>query len=348
MKRLLAVILAITCLSVQSAPAPIPLGYIITGIQLITANQVPVYYVKVQSTGPDFNSARQHAFKLAVEQAVGILVLSESEMRNSQVTRNEIITYSSGFIDKFNILEQEQVGNSVKLTVEIWVASSAISNRLFNSSSAAGEVHGSRISVQINSLTDQRKQTDQLVDTFMRDYPTRAFDIGLQPVKVEFNSNRQANLYVPFWLRWNKQYLDSLEEVVRTVNQYPGCKIVSGGCPGAISSIVLAVNILMPDPVAWFNDTVAADIMHRHMVQSPPVYRLILNSTNGQRYTYCFPAPELDQSAHKTRYLATFKGDRVVINGTELIRMGLSVSLDNLNTVNITSANVDIVRRAQC
>jgi hypothetical protein len=344
MKWLSTLILALGCSVVQAQT----LGYVISGAQLFAANRVPVYYAKVESTGPDFNSARQNAFKLAVEQAVGTVVLSETEMRNSRITRDEIINYSSGFVDKFNILEQEQVNGSVKLVVEVWVSSSAISNRLLNTSTAAGEVQGSRIAVQISSLRDQRQQTDRVVETIMRDYPARAFDIVMQPVKVQFDSNRQGYLHVPFVLKWNRQYMDSLEEMVQIVNQYPRCKIMSAACNGAQASIVLKINVLSADPGAWFNDSGPTDVMHKHMVISRPVYRLILANTNGGQNVYCFRAAEIDQSSIRSLNLVHFNNDRVTINGLERVPVMLSVGLDRLNADTVISANVDIVRQAQC
>lgn len=342
MKRLLVLLVALTCYSAQAQLA----GLIISAAQLVS-NQVPVYYVKVQATGPDAEQARQHAFRLAVEKAVGTVVLSESEMYNSRVTRNEIINYSSGFVDKFNILEQKQVGNSVQLTVEVWVASSAIANRLLNSSSTAGTVNGSRIAVQISSLQDQRQQTDKLLDTFFRDYPTRAFDIVLQPVKVGFYSNRQGYLTVPFMMRWNPQYIDSLTELVKTVNQFPNCKAMRGECRGAESSIAVLSNVLAFDPGAWFGDEVSGDIIYKHMFADRPNYRLTLETARGNNYVYCFHGSHMYQGQRRDSLVGTYNR-RININALEIVRSSLTVDLVGINASEITSANVDIVRQSTC
>ena len=346
MKWLSTLILALGCSVVQAQT----LGYVISGAQLFAANRVPVYYAKVESTGPDFNSARQNAFKLAVEQAVGTVVLSETEMRNSRITRDEIINYSSGFVDKFNILEQEQTNRSVQLTVEVWVSSSAIANRLLNTSTTAGEVPGDRIAVQINSLRDQRQQTDKLINAIMRDYPARAFDVFLDPVKVEFDSSRQGYLHIPFMVQWNKYYVDSLEEMLKTVNQYPSCKISSGACKNGVeSSIVLKLNVFAPDPVAWFSDTGPMDIMFKNMVSDPPVYRLIFSTTNSSKQVFCFNASHIDQTRTAgPNDLVNFYGARVAINGLARLRSSLSISLDKINVGSITGVNMDIVRQSQC
>lgn len=343
MKRLLALLVALTCYSAHAQIA----GFIISAAQLVV-DRSPVYYAKVQATGPDAERARQHAFRLAVEQAVGVVVLNETEVKNGSVVRNEIIHHSSGYVDKFNILEQKQVGNSVQLTVEVWVASSMISNRLLNSSSTAGVVNGSRIAVQISSLQDQRQQTDKLLDAFFRDYPTRAFDIILQPVKVWFAQNRQGYLTVPFAVRWNSQYINSLTELVKTVDQFPNCKIKSGQCNGAVSSIVVKSNAFASDPGAWFKDDISADIIYKHMFADLPVYQLTLETTQGKDYVYCFNASHMNNYVQKPDSLVGTYGSRININATEVGRSHLTIDLSDINARDVTGANVNIVRKSNC
>lgn len=344
MKRLLLLLVALVC---HTAHAQL-IGFIISGAQMMTTDRVPVYYAKVQATGPDAERARQHAFRLAVEQAVGVVVLNETEVKSGKITRDEIIHHSSGYVDKFNILEQKQVGNAVQLTVEVWVSSSAISNRLLNSSSTAGVVQGSRIAVQISSLQEQRQQTDNLLNAFFRDYPTRAFDIALQPVKVGFYQNRQGYLTIPFTVRWNSQYISSLTELVKTVNQFPGCQMMSGECRGAASSIAVKVNAFAPDPGAWFRDEISGDIIYKNMFSDLPVYRLVLETNNGGRIVYCFNASHLNNYVRKQDSLVGTYGNRININALETARTFLTLDLEGVNASDVVGANVDIIRKSTC
>jgi len=88
-----------------------PLG---TGISVArwiyeTASE-KVLYVEVIGEGATVEQARQQGFRLAVEHAVGTVVSSETEVRNDRQVRDEIITYASGYVDRFEVVEQQKVG----------------------------------------------------------------------------------------------------------------------------------------------------------------------------------------------------------------------------------------------
>ena len=72
----------------------------------ITQGSKKVYYVQVEGQGSTFEDAKQQAFKIAVERAVGSLVLNETEVANQDVVRNDVIMYSSGMVEKYVIKNQ--------------------------------------------------------------------------------------------------------------------------------------------------------------------------------------------------------------------------------------------------
>ena len=93
-----------------------------------------VLYVEVIGEGSTIDQARQQGFRLAVEHAVGTVVASETEVRNDRLARDEIITYASGYVDRFEVVEQQRVGNRVLVNMKVWVRPSKIANRLLNRS----------------------------------------------------------------------------------------------------------------------------------------------------------------------------------------------------------------------
>ena len=101
MRRLLMAVLCAVSVTAQAqiSPAvtaalvPSPLGIVLTVGQWLLQDRRQVYYIQVQAPGDTFDQARQNAFRLAVEQAVGTLILSETESRNARLHRDEIITY---------------------------------------------------------------------------------------------------------------------------------------------------------------------------------------------------------------------------------------------------------------
>jgi hypothetical protein len=316
--------------------------------QWIVQSQKKLYYIEVESRGNTFESARDQAFRLAVEQAVGTLVLSETETTQSRLRRDEIVTYASGYVDRYEITERKVVHSSHHLRLRVWVTHSAIAGRLFHQESRPQEVSGQNISAQLQTLRHQQQSADRLLNTVMRDYPQRALEVSLEPAGVRLDNQRQAHLQVPFVLSWSKSYLKALEETLAAINQYPACANVLADCSQARSHVQLQVNNFVKDPGAWFNDDQAWQVMFANMVTTALTYRLTLTLDSGKQQIYCFPARELDGNEYRSRYFVNFGSGRVRVNGQHWDRILLSVPLTNLPVENFSKVSVDVVRQNHC
>jgi hypothetical protein len=181
--------------------------------QWIERDSKKVYYVQLESVGNNTDQAIQSALKQAVTYAVGALVVSEIEVKNSQVARQEIIQYSSGFIDDYKVIKSSQDGNQTKLLLDVWVAESKIANRLLNESKSSGEIDGSRAATQLKSLVQEMQSSDQLLEGIVRDFPKRAFDIKLGKTTIN-RVGGGAQIQIPVSIAWNNGYIDGLIEAL--------------------------------------------------------------------------------------------------------------------------------------
>jgi hypothetical protein len=143
-----------------------------------------VYYIQVESTAPSEEQARQAGFKLAVTQALGALVVAETEVKNKELVRNEILQYSAGYIDDFKIVSNTQVGGMTRLVMDVWVVESKISNRVLGESRADGTVDGSRAALQQQTYLREQYTSDQLIDLVTRDFPKHAFDVKTPKIEI--------------------------------------------------------------------------------------------------------------------------------------------------------------------
>jgi len=349
MRRILAVLALAMCLGTGQAQVLSALSSAITIGHWVSVNSKRVFYIEVQSRGDNFESARQEAFRLAVEQAVGTLILSETESQNYRLNRNDIVTYASGYVDRFEIIERSQQGSQTRLVMRVWVAHSAIAGRLLHQQATPREISGSTIAAQIQSFNQQQQSADRLLDTVLRDFPARAFDVGMEPARIIVDSNRQGQLQIPFVVSWSKNYLKAMEETLRNINQYPQCDSIGADCTRTRSRFELAVNLFARDPGAWFNDDAAWNVAMKNMVYDRPMYRLTLNTASGRTIHQCYNASELvDGNEYRPRYFANIGPGLVRFNGHNRERIVLTVPLTQLPVQDITQANVDIVRQAQC
>jgi hypothetical protein len=147
---------------------PSPLGVVVMiGQWLLTPDKKRVYYIQVAGDGATPEQARNNGFRLAVEQAVGTLILSETEVRNQRMIRDEIITYASGFVDRFNITSTQPYGNGYRVTMEVWVGQSAIAQRLMHESVSGNRIDGTRLATQVETLGQENNSKVRVVSAVL-------------------------------------------------------------------------------------------------------------------------------------------------------------------------------------
>jgi hypothetical protein len=327
---------------------PSPLSIALTVGQWIMKDSRKVYYIEVQSQAPTFEAARAEGFRLAVENAVGSLIISETEVRNNRIVRDEIITYASGYVDRFEIVDRQEGNNRVTLKMKIWVAHSSLANRLLNESRAAGQVEGERVNAQIQTFKQQRQAGDRVLTTVLNDYPRRAFNVGVLPTKIVVDKNRNPNLYVAFDLSWNQGYLTALAEAVRVIGQRTDCSAWLKNCSQAQT-----VQVSMPgyssNTNAWFDDDVAWQLMHSHMIQSRPAFQVVIrNPANQVQFKDCFYAGELDHSDYKPWYFVDVGPGSVTVNGGRSKRFEGYIDISNMPVQQFDRVEVNVVRSSQC
>jgi len=179
----------------QSNPAdiflPSPLSVLLmVGRWISEPGQPRVYYIRVQARGATESEARREAYKRAIEEAIGSLVASESVVVNQELQRREIIEYSSGYIDRFKVLDQHHDGRHFVVDMDVWVKHSQIADRLLIKSESTDKIDGLRIQEQVSSLNYERDQGTRILGVVLADYPERAYDIKNQRLEVRYVNRR--------------------------------------------------------------------------------------------------------------------------------------------------------------
>lgn len=178
-------------------------------------------FVRVTGTGINENAALQAAFVLAIEQETGTLILSERESQNLRLIKNDILSYSSGYVDNFKIISTIKNHNSVTVVVDVVVSESKIKNRILGHSKSNKDFDGQKHGVQYNSYLNQRDKSDKLMDQVFENFPDRAFNVHHNSYKIELDSNRNAIIKIPFKFSWNHNFLTAVDEMLRNIEDVP-------------------------------------------------------------------------------------------------------------------------------
>lgn len=178
-------------------------------------------FVRVTGTGINENAALQAAFAVAVEQETGTLILSERESQNLRLFKNDILSYSSGYVDNFKIISTINNHNSVTVVVDVVVSESKIKSRILGHSKSNKDFDGQKHGAQYNSYLNQRDKSDKLMDQVFENFPDRAFNVSHNSYQIELDSNRNAIVKIPFKFSWNHNFLIAVDEMLRNIEDVP-------------------------------------------------------------------------------------------------------------------------------
>lgn len=170
--------------------------------------------VTVKSSGRTETEARQNGFKLAIEHSVGQLLLSETEIKDKAVVRDEIIQYSSGYVTKYVVKEKSTNRDGVVLVMDVYVKSSKIADRLITGNpTSKGKIDKSFVAA-VQTYNTQANNGDRITKTILNDYPYRAVLVTYKDVFARANDKRLADMAVPVTVTWNEDYLKGVGEVL--------------------------------------------------------------------------------------------------------------------------------------
>lgn len=299
MRKLVFVLICAVGIAHAQVPAtqlfiPSPLGIVLTiGKWIYDVNtQQQIYYIEVAGKGATVEESKNNGFRLAVEQAIGSIVASETETQNGLIIRDEIISYAGGYVDRFEIVEQRPDVVGVCTVMKVWVRRSSLSNRLLNRSKKSGEIDGPAASVQLATIGQERTTGDRLIQTVLNDFPKRAFDIDLGKTQIKYR-NRQGLLEIPLRLGWNKNYLSSFWVAIDTTR-------VKTSAPLAQIAISPGGWFKGFGGVANYDDTVKyLQVVNRLVGSRPSIMITVKNDDNLLLFRQCYNIPELD---HQNRY----------------------------------------------
>lgn len=89
----------------------------------------PEKMAKVIATGVgiDLDKAKQNAIRNAVEQVIGTYVSSDTLVQNNQVIKDQILSYSGGYVKETKVLSEEKTDDGLFTTkIEALVISTKI------------------------------------------------------------------------------------------------------------------------------------------------------------------------------------------------------------------------------
>lgn len=190
---------------------------------LLTSTNSFANYIRVIGVGKNYEEAKHNGFSQAIDLHVGTVVLSERELSNYNLIKNEILVYSSGYVIDFRIIIQNNTENQIQLIMDVLVNGNQISDRILTKSAKATEIDGEKLKSSIKTFIDERFGADRIVDNILKDYPLRVFNVEQFPSRItqDERNSRKLHLVIPYKITYNYNYLIALRDVLEKTQDNP-------------------------------------------------------------------------------------------------------------------------------
>ena len=301
--------------------------------------------LQVSGEGSTFEEAKQNAFRTAIEFVAGSVVTSERESTNYKLVKDEILVYSAGYVTDYKILNTITSGNKVRVSVDVQVSSSKLSDRILGVGREPKNFDNDKHYNQHQTYLQGKNNADRLLNQVLNDYPKKAFTItqGVHQFKVD--QYRNGIVEIPLELKWNYNYIASFNEAL---------KILEDGSNGLLKHSPGNVTVMAKDPKDWvigsknqykFNDMVIISSIRTSMQQHKPNILLSIKDFNNNTvFKQCYIP---DSIAGKKPAFYDL-GTTLVVYGNQIEKNKIELGLTQDAIKQIHSIELNVVAENNC
>lgn len=301
-----------------------------------------VYYIRVQSKGVTESEARKEAFRLAVDQAVGSLLVSETKIINDKL-KHETINYSSGYIHDFEYVNIHRGNSEVVIQIDVWVKKSKIADRISLKNNSEGNLEGGRIAESFRSLQEQDQAGDSLLVGILEDFPERAVNVQIKDIEY-INENRRPIVKISFYIWWKEKYVESLRETLKTVGREQSTD--REYWPGLALKGRHSCNGWLCDDKQYVTDQARAELIRQGLYSKRPnVLVTILDTQSQPVYSVCYWWDNIQGNSYGRKQLFS---DYTTIYYEALLTNNLAIDLSNQDISKMDKVTLELVRESSC
>jgi hypothetical protein len=165
-----------------------------------SSGQPKTMIVEAKGSGKDRDEAIKDAFRDAVRKVVGAYVEEETVIKNDQVIKDQVLTYSGGCVKTHGIVAEKSDAGVVQVTIWALVEQDKVVKRLKAASVSVKDVAGGKIWDEIQSKRWKDMQAADLLRSVLKGFPAncmRAEVVG-QPKHVDKGNKIEVTLVVQF------------------------------------------------------------------------------------------------------------------------------------------------------
>jgi predicted RNase H-like HicB family nuclease len=175
-------------------------------------------YFRTTGVGNTYEEAKHNAFKEAIEYQVGVVIASERESYNEKLIKDEILAYSSAYVDEYKIISEQYIGTKIQVVVDVKLSLLRLSDRILSKGKDSKTLDGAKHNNQYRSFLESKENGDKIIATVLNDYHKRAFIIKQGNYLVKVDAYRDLTLTIPYEMYWDKNYVASFHDAIKVVS----------------------------------------------------------------------------------------------------------------------------------
>lgn len=228
-------------------------------------DDAPGLAVVATGVGIDPEKAKQNAFANAIEQVVGVLVDAETIVRNDEIVRDEVRTFSRGKMQNFELIDSWQEDGLHYAHIRAKVAVNELTARLRQKRIVLAKFPGEHFYRQFLYDRDQSQNAAEMLARVMQDYALDRFvvaEVVGEPEVVE-RDNVKVKLRIHVRVsadmaRW-EVFRNELRRVLRGISQSSFLFTSERNPAGARGYHNLELALGKLDPISKFESGEAKD-----------------------------------------------------------------------------------------
>lgn len=156
--------------------------------------QAETTVVVASGLGTDPEKALKNALMSAVEQAVGLIVDAETLVKNDRIVRDQILTYSDGFVETFEKIREGTRDGLVEIKIKATIKRRQLVTKLSESKVTSAKLDGASLFGELTTQIEGQKNAAKLLERALEGLPLKLMTAELADPKPTIIKKDEASV----------------------------------------------------------------------------------------------------------------------------------------------------------
>jgi len=208
------------CAAVEKAPINAA-SLIVQGVRFYfshaTPDEIPVV---TRGTGATREKAIENALLSAVQEAIGVFVVSEVTVASDRVVSDIAANYSSGVVKEYKVIECKQ-SQFIECQINAKVSAFMFQRNLLSSASVT-KIDGENLYAQYLTSRVAIQQRYRLTEYFLSKVRTEGLRVKLNRFEIQPSSKSKVPVFIEYEIQFDKDYFRSLVKFLKILESDTG------------------------------------------------------------------------------------------------------------------------------